>query len=233
VPTRRQIVYLLLLAVAFEISLGYSGYLYPLLHNAVPLFSGLRAMARLGIFVVMALGALAAFGYAAVVEGRSVMVRRLVCVALAGIMLAEYATSVTLAEFPNGPAPVYRILAHQPRGVVAELPAPDSGHLPGNDPERMYMSTFHWFPLVNGYSGHYPVSYLIRLDRLREFPDERSLRALDVDGVRYVIVHEASYSSAELEAIRSALVDVRHMTLLGRFEDGATSAMLFDRGRVR
>lgn len=228
-PSRRQIVYLLLLLAAFETSLGFSGYLYPLLHAAVPVFRSLRAMARLGIFVVMLLAVLAAFGYAALANGRSVRVRRILVAALAGLMLAEYATRSPLVEFPNVAPPLYRVLAHQPSGVVAELPVPSADRLPGVEPERVYMSTFHWFPLVNGYSGNYPASYIARLERLHGFPDERSLRQLDADGVRYVIVHSAPYSTPQFEAIRSTLADKGYMSELGRFDDGGGGAILFVR----
>ena len=53
VPSRRALVYLVLLAVAFETSLGVGGYLYPFLHEHVEAYRGLRASARLGIFVLM------------------------------------------------------------------------------------------------------------------------------------------------------------------------------------
>ena len=212
--------------VAFEASLGFNGYLYPVLHRFVPVFRGLRAMARLGIFVVMALSVLAAFGYAALVEGRTARVRRLAVAVLAGLMLAEYATRLTLVEFPNTPPPLYRLLARLPPGVVAELPVPANDRLPGVEPQRAYMSTFYWFPIVNGYSGNYPTTYLVRLERLRGFPDPRSLRQLQSDDVRYVIVHSHGYTDPQLVAIRSALFDAQ-MKELGKFDDGGGTAMLF------
>jgi len=219
-PSRSTIMYVLILVAAFEISLGFGGYVYPVLHRFVPVFRGLRAMARLGIFVVMALSVLAAYGYAALVEGRSVRVRRLVVAVLAGVMLAEYATRLSLTEFPNTAPAVYHVLAHLPRGVVAELPVPAMDQLPGLDPDRAYMSTFYWFPIVNGYSGNFPASYLARLERLRTFPDERSLRQLKADNVRYVLVHAAAYSLPELEAIRSVLT-AAGMHEIGQFDDSA------------
>ena len=50
------------------------------------------------------------------------------------------------------------------------------------------MSTFHWFPIVNGYSGVYPPSYLARRDRLEHFPDQASLRNFARTGCRYVVL---------------------------------------------
>ena len=44
-------------------------------------------------------------------------------------------------------------------------------------------------PIVNGYSGFYPASYLGRLEDLAAFPDERSIQSAARDGVRYLVVH--------------------------------------------
>jgi hypothetical protein len=88
------------------------------------------------------------------------------------------------------------------------------------------MSTFHWYPTVNGYSGNYPPSYLARLERLRRFPDATSLVQLRRDGVRYVIVHVGPETASALEAIRAAL-GAAQMIEVGSFEEGGGSAILF------
>ena len=64
-PPAVALVYLVGLALAFDMSLGLSGYSYRVLYEHVPLYQGLRALARLGIFVVFFLAALAGYGYAA------------------------------------------------------------------------------------------------------------------------------------------------------------------------
>jgi hypothetical protein len=225
-PPRRAFVYVVLLVVAFDTSRGFGGHLYPLLHDYVPVFRGLRAMARFAIFVVLALAVLAAFGYAALMHGRAAAVRRIGLAVIVAAMLAEYATRVTVVAYPNAPPPVYRALARLPRGVLAELPAPLVDRLPGFDPERAYMSTFHWYPTVNGYSGNYPPSYLARLERLRRFPDATSLLQLRRDGVRYVIVHVGPETAPTLDAIRAAL-GAAQMSEVGSFEEGGGSAILF------
>ena len=40
----------------------------------------------------------------------------------------------------------------------------------------MYASIFHWQPILNGYSGFYPRSYIELIEMMREFPSERSHR---------------------------------------------------------
>src|SRR4029079_19104244 len=95
------------------------------------------------------------------------------------VLMAEYRTRLSLEPYANAAPAVYRFLAMQPPGIVCELPVPQPDSLPGHDAEFAYMSTFHWFPLVNGYSGSYPPSYLWRIDRLSDFPDSASIYQLD------------------------------------------------------
>jgi hypothetical protein len=231
VPGRRSIVYLLLLVAAFEASLGPRGYSYPFLHDHVALYRGLRAGARLAIFVLLFLAVLAAYGYQALAEGRSRAFRVALLTACLAALVLEYRVDLRLAPFPNTVPPLYRLLATQPKGVVAEFPMPRADNLPGAEPGYAYMSTFHWFPLVNGYSGNYPRSYLARLDRLRDFPDRRSVEQLRRDGVRYVIVHQNGYPApATLTQVLAGIEASGAFTELGSFPDADAQAWLF---RVR
>ena len=206
VPGRRPIAYVLLLVAAFEMSFGLRGYLYSFLYDFVPPFRGLRAAARLGIFVLLFLGVLAGYGYAALVANRPRTWRMTVLSLCTAALLIEYRTTLLLAEYVNEPAPIYKMLARQPRGIVAEIPAPRLDKLPGSDPEYAYMSTFHWFPMVNGYSGYYPASYLERLDRLHTFPSERAMNQLRHDNVQYVILHTGQYQPTVVNEIRSRII---------------------------
>src|SRR5574339_28076 len=158
------------------------------------MFQGFRAMARLGIFVVFFLAVLAAYGYVALAADKGAWTRRILATAICAVLLFEYRVRpLNLVRYPNVAPPLYAWLAKQPRGVVAELPMTPDG-IPG-DPAYSYLSSFHWHPIVNGYSGFYPQSYLDRLKDVAGFPDERSLRRLLSDHVRYVVVHLHKYSS--------------------------------------
>jgi hypothetical protein len=225
-PPRRALVYLCVGVAAFDLSLGFNGLTYPLLYKFFPVYRSLRAMARAGIFVVMALAVLAAYGYAALVAGRGVRTRFAICALLCGGLAAEYASAPRLVPFPSAAPQIYRVLSLQPRGVVAELPGPRSNALPGLDAAYAYFSTFYWFPLVNGYSGNYPASYLARIERLSGFPDDRSLRQLRADGVRYVIVHAGVYTEEAMAGISERMIQ-NGMTPLGRFEADGGPAWLF------
>ncbi len=164
-PSAAAIAYLLALAAAFEMSLGAYGYSFGFLYRYVPVFDALRAPARLGIFVVFFLALLAAWGHAAVEAALPRTGRRALAAAIWGVLLLEYwVAPLRLVPYPNAPPPLYAWLAQQPRGVVAEFPMPVPEALPGDEARYAYMSTFHWMPAVNGYSGYYP-PVLHRADR--------------------------------------------------------------------
>jgi hypothetical protein len=226
-PTKVALVYLVALVVAFDMSLGLSGHIYRLLYEHVPLYQGLRALARLGIFVVFFLAALAAYGYVALSALLPARIRPVLAVVLGALLLLEYRVRpLELVPYPNDPPPLYAWLSEQPRGVVAELPMRTSP-LPGADPAYSYLSTFHWQPIVNGYSGFYPASYLERLDNVAHFPDEKSLHRLRGDGVRYIVVHLIEIEPSRREAV---LDDLRYgfgLAELTRRSDGRGEAVVF------
>src|SRR4029453_11415758 len=89
-PTISAIVYLIGLIVAFELSLGTYGHLFPLLYEHVTVFRGLRAPARASAFCLLFLGVLAAYGVAALTASLRTPVRRAVAVLLCAILLLEY-----------------------------------------------------------------------------------------------------------------------------------------------
>jgi hypothetical protein len=226
VPTRRQIVYVIALLLAFEMSLGFGGYTYSFLHSHVSAYRSLRAPARLGIFVVMFLGILAAYGYVAIASSLRPSHRRVLLAVLLVMMLVEYRPRMRLVEYPNSAPPIYRLLARQAPGVVAEFPVPRA--FPGREAEYAYMSTFHWKPLLNGYSGHYPKSYLQRLARLRSFPQPTAIAQLRRAGVRYVIVHAFGSGQKEFDGLRQEIATSGDLLEIGVFDDNEGPAVLYE-----
>lgn len=226
-PSNEAIVYLLGLVGAFEMSLGLYGYTFSFLYDYVPLFDALRAPARLGIFVVFFLAVLAAYGHAALESVRD-RGRRILLIAIPAVLLLEYwVAPLRLVPYPNTPPPLYAWLARQPAGVVAEFPMPTPEALPGNEPRYAYMSTFHWMPTINGYSGYYPASYVSRLEALRNLPDEVAMQTLKRDDVRYLIIHTSLYEPDRLGALLSGLSANPAFVQLGRFSDGLGAAVVF------
>jgi len=224
--TRAAVVYLIASAAAFELSLGFNGYLYRFLHEHVPVFGGLRVPARFGIFVVVFLAILAAYGHAALQDALRPAYRHAFAVLVSCVLLVEYSVSpLQLVPYENASPPVYEFLARLPSGVVAEFPVPLKNTIPGPDARYTYMSTFHWKKLVNGYSGYHPRSYVRRLDGLQSFPDASSLEILRQTGVSYVVVHLSSYESEN-----QLLVELQakpELVALGRLKDGRGMAIVY------
>ena len=96
---------------------------------------------------------------------RRVAVRRSPRIALAagGALAVMFASELAVAPLKLNDAPpvheAYRRLAKLPRGVVAEFPfyyeRPDFPR----HARYMLASTYHWQPLVNGYSDHIPSDF--------------------------------------------------------------------------
>lgn len=227
-PSLTVYVYVLALVAAFEMSLGVDSYLYNWLSSGLAMFDALRAPARLGIFVLLFLGVLAAYGYAAIEQTLARRWRPLLAIGTTAIMAAEYWTvPLRLIPYPNEPPPLYAWLAEQPRGTLAELPLPAHDALPGHDARFMYLSTFHWLPTINGYSGFYPQSYLGRLARLATFPDVTAIRQLANAGVTYVVVHPWAYPDGRGEEILTSVGQDPAFIPLGSFESGQGSAHVY------
>jgi hypothetical protein len=219
-PTAAAIAYLIGLVVAFELSLGAYGLLYPLLYEHVGVIRALRAPARASVFCLLFLGVLSAHATAALASVTPQRIANALAALLCVLVLLEYRVGpLPLVPYHNQAPPLYKMLAGLPPGVVIEFPVPKPNWPPGRDPRFAYMSTFHWMPLLNGYSGFYPPSYLRRLVRLEKFPDEASVDSLRRENVKYVIVHEDGYPDGERVRIVGRLLRLG-LKRLADFDDG-------------
>jgi hypothetical protein len=189
---RRRViaVWVVTLWIATELSLGLNGLIYPFLYEHVEVFHGLRAPARAGILILLSIAALAALGVEVMLghihlrRAQIVVVGALVCG-----MTVEYYSRVPLVPLAAPPS-VYRILQQHTEAVVLELPVARPDALaPMPEALYMYYSTTHWKKLLNGYSGFYPKTYVLTLEKLRRFPDEASLTFLETSGVTHIVLH--------------------------------------------
>jgi hypothetical protein len=105
------------------------------------------------------------------------------------------------------------------------MPVPEA--LPGPDARYSYFSTFHWHPLLNGYSGFFPASYVGRADALRNFPDDSSILRLKRDGAYYLLLHIGAYAPEDREAILETLTQRHRMAELARFGEGPHESLAF------
>ncbi len=209
-----RIAYAAGLLLAFDLSLGYNGALYPFLHDYVLPYRGLRVPARMAMVVGLALAILAGYGAARLLKKAASPVARGV---VFGVMLllvwTEYRSIPLLKTVWTKPSPIYDALPAHTSNVLLELPLvqPDISI----EPIYMYFSTFHWNKLVNGYSGFSPPSYQYLHDDLEHFPDEVSLAVLRKRGTTHVIVHGAFMREgvfAELVSRMDSCADLQFVT---------------------
>ncbi len=231
---RMSVVYAWGLAWAVVLSFGTHTPVYAAMLRVVPPLDGLRAPARFGMLVLLALSVLAAFGFCAWrkrLEGTSDDAlsdaparrsRRRLAAAVGVVLLlvAEYATQFgPLHPWPTE-APLYaRWLGAQPRGVVIEFPVPRSNALPLHEAEWSFIGRFHGQPLANGYSGYYPRPYIELIESLVRFPSGESLRALGRRGVRYVVLHEDRYEPGDFLALLGRIDGHPCLERVGRVPD--------------
>ncbi|HEV8345476.1 MAG TPA: glycosyltransferase family 39 protein [Vicinamibacterales bacterium] len=214
-----RLAYALGLLLAFDVSLGFNGLLYPALYEYFLPFRALRIPARMGLFVGFSLAVLAGYGIARI-AGRveSAAARRVVFVAIGVLMLAEYASKpIELATIrttaPEIYADIVRDRGDSPTAALFEFPSSSF-----DDPTYLYYSTFHWQNLVNGYSGFFPPSYVRLMDAMRGFPDDSSLAALRARGTRYLVVHGERLYGDRYETLIPLLDKRSDLALLSRRE---------------
>ena len=117
-------------------------------------------------------------------------------------------------------SPLYNRLRQSPNAVVVEFPFFPADKTFHNAP-YLLNATRNWRPMVNGYSGIVPPSYVDHARELSHFPDGRSIAALKALGVTHVFVHDEDFRKWTGNESAEA---VRHSTdlhLLGTDEDVA------------
>src|SRR6185295_9366175 len=104
-----RLAYGLGLLLAFDVSLGFNGLLYPALYDYFLPFKALRIPARMGLMVGFSLAVLAGYGVARIAGRlRSEPMRRGVLAALGVLMLVEYAsTPLEFWHAPRNPPQIY------------------------------------------------------------------------------------------------------------------------------
>src|SRR5262249_26292242 len=70
-----------------------------------------------------------------------------------------------------------------------------------HDSEVMYLSTYHWLPILNGYSGGRPPTYALMASLANALPEPAAARTLAaLNGLRWVIVRKDTLDTATLAA---------------------------------
>ena len=185
--------------------------LYHFFYQHVPGFDGLRVPARFAMLVMLFLSATAGIGAAAIeqrVRRGGAVVVALGAFAVIEAFAAPIVVNGTVAEgrYAIPPARVYtgddvpgayRFLAGLPAPgtVVVEFPLGEWAY----EQRYVFYSTVHWHPLLNGYSGHFPLSYNVNAIHLRhplDYPDA-SWDTLMRSGATHAVVHLPYYLDDE------------------------------------
>jgi hypothetical protein len=179
---------------------------YAFFYWHIPGFDGLRVPARYSMLVMLFLSITAGFGALA---AERVKHGAVIALAIGFFAVAEaFAAPIVIngrapeSEIWNPPPrvftgqqipPVYGFLSSLPRGstVLVEFPFGE----PACELTYVFYSTSHWHPLLNGYSGTFPLSYSLRTSVLRhpeEYP-EMAWDSLLTSGATHAVVHENFY----------------------------------------
>lgn len=199
--------FLLLALVAYLISLGPLGNpakgqfapgVFSAFYYLVPGVSAARAIGRIGVLVALALAVLTALALNRLLSRQTLSPK--IAAALPLVILIESLVPTYPIESAQPRSSVFEYLEQLPRSdealVVLPLAATlnsDGWIVSWSEFARLNVEYLHWsFPsqrkVVNGYSGQR--THLMREfpRRLRNFPDQRSLKALrEIAGLRYVI----------------------------------------------
>jgi len=216
-------IYLAMLLLAVELSLGMNGIVYRWLHGTFFAMQGFRAPARFAILAVAALAVLASLGFHIVQAwaSRLPLGRAALVIALVLVGVESGSAPKPLDLVPSRTPDLYRYLSTLERGALVEVPFRDLA------PVYMYWSKEHWLPLVNGYSGHASPGYTEVVRRLERFPNADSVALLRELDVRYVVVHQSYYPEAHYLKTLLALMQSPDFVSMGRFKDWAGNAEVF------
>ena len=184
--------------IAFWTTFGPKAGLYTFFYYTIPVFSFLRAPSRTGIVVTLCLVVLAAPALIRVMNWRRGQTMFVVLFVLA--IADTYRAPLRMREGPPVPD-AYRTLARLPRGPVIEVPFWSDRLAYHRHAEYMLGSTYHWQPLINGYSDHIPQDFRDAALPLSSFPSADSFKILEQLGARYVVVHLDLMNDQDRKAI--------------------------------
>jgi hypothetical protein len=198
--------YALVGGIAFWASFGPVAHLYTLLYRTIPVFTFLRAPGRFGILVVLALCVLALVALQALVDRMRTRRAAVAVGTVAAVLVgAEFFTApINLQD--AAPAPRTHVtLGTLPSGPVIELPFWYERTDFPRHARYMLWSSYHWHPLVNGYSDHIPQWFRDAVIPLSSFPTRESFDMLRPKAVRYAIFHTYWYAGRSRVRLRERL----------------------------
>jgi hypothetical protein len=91
----------------------------------------------------------------------------------------------------------------------------------------MFNSTHHWQPIVNGYSGFFPRTFMELAEQTRGFPDDRSIEYLKRRGVDLIVVHGGLLGVDRYGEVTAALLERADVEATVQFDEPSGSDMVF------
>ena len=190
--------------IAFWASFGPGAGLYTVLYRTIPPFSLMRAPARFGIVVTLALAVLAGIAVRALLA--RIARPTLVGLLLALLTAAELAIPLRFREVP-ALSPAYKMLATLPAGPIIELPFWSINRERFGHASYMLNSTAHWMPLINGYSDHIPPDAVEAAPTLKLFPSREAFKLLAGPRPRYAVFHMNLFGEEDRAATAARIAE--------------------------
>ena len=161
------------------------------LFDRLPFFSSMRALMRFGLFALMFMPVMAAFGFIEIQKKFKGNVKSLFTIGIISLVLFEfYAGPYTQRLSQPHPRAVDLWLAEQSSsGAVVQMPFSESV-----DQAQIYFTIFHQKPIVGGFfNANKPHQYQAIEPILNSFPDQDSLNMLKELDVEYIVINRNAY----------------------------------------
>ena len=213
--TRRRVAMLIGIGIAgFVLSLGTATPVYGWVYRIFPPMQGLRAAARFGNLFLLAMSVLAGLGLAHLRKHRTGSAAA-AALGIAAIVVANAEALRAPFEYRpfEGIPRLYKLLEDQPHVVLAEVPFFPRQAVFENA-EYVLNSTADWKPLMNGYSGYTPDSYVNYANVFWYFPRDYAIEAMKRAGVTHIMVHPDRFGS-EAPDVLAAIEKRSDLELLG------------------
>ena len=173
--------------VAFALSFGPKFWLYSVVYRVFPGMAAIRVALRFGQIALAGFAILAGFGLDAVYRRLAPRWALPVCLALLLTANAEALRAPLRYNRYAGIPPVFKSLNTATPAVVVVFPFYPLSAIWLNARYMLYSTAF-WKPMLNGYSGFTPATYIEHAQHLGGFPDEASIRYLEALGVTHIVV---------------------------------------------
>jgi hypothetical protein len=180
---RKRALPLLWILIGFLGSLGLHFEFHTFLYGAMPGFRAIRVPARWAVIAYIGISMLIALVTWAIARKN----RWLAWIVPIAFAIELYPGHIRYWMTNPEPAPVYRWLAEEGRGPIAELPM----DTPTSEYEYLLRATVHHRPMVNGISGLAPRERLQLADKWRALSDD-FVDELKAIGVELLVVHEGT-----------------------------------------